>query len=188
MSHEWLTAIGTLGTFVVIAASAIAALMQLRHMRAGNQIVALNEIRETLQSPTFQEAFLLIRDLPQRLKDPAIRATFSGRDFPVEHQRLRMLANFFEHVGTLVKNGIIDAEIAADLWGGVVLRSWYALAPIIANRRIITGQSALWVNFEFLAVVSESFSSRHPSGTFPRGLRRMPEPERWPEPPFDGKP
>jgi hypothetical protein len=33
LSPEWLTAIGTIGTFVVIAASAAAALFQLRHMR-----------------------------------------------------------------------------------------------------------------------------------------------------------
>ena len=43
MSAEWFTAIGTLGTFVVITVSAIAALMQLRHMRGSNQIIALNE-------------------------------------------------------------------------------------------------------------------------------------------------
>ena len=73
MSPEWLTAIGTLGTFVVIAASAVAALMQLRHMRAGNQIVALNEARETIESPAFQETLLFTRELPQRLTDPEVR-------------------------------------------------------------------------------------------------------------------
>lgn len=38
MSAEWVTAIATAGTFVVIAASAIAALLQIRHMRSGNAI------------------------------------------------------------------------------------------------------------------------------------------------------
>lgn len=53
MSPEWLTAIGTIGTFVVIAALAAAALFQLRHMRGSNQIMALTEVRETVESADF---------------------------------------------------------------------------------------------------------------------------------------
>ena len=181
ISPEWLTAIGTIGTLVVIAASAIAALLQIRHMRAGNQIVALNETRETIESPAFQETILFVRELPQRLSDPEIRKALASGRFPPEYQRLRMLANFFEHLGTLVKNGIIDSRIAADLWGGVVLTNWYALAPIIQNRRIAMHQAALWENFEYLAVVCEDFRDRHPHGTFPTGKRRMPQGEPWSE-------
>ncbi|HVS45979.1 MAG TPA: DUF4760 domain-containing protein [Verrucomicrobiae bacterium] len=181
MSPEWLTAIGTLGTFIVIAASAVAALMQLRHMRAGNQIVALNEVRETIESSAFQETLLFLRELPQRLTDPEIRRSLADRTFPAEYQRLRTLANFFEHLGTLVKKHIIDADIAADLWGGVILVNWYALAPIIANRRLAMDQPAVWENFEYLAVLCQKFRERHPKGTFPRGIERMPAPEIWPE-------
>ena len=46
MSTELVNTFATLGTFVVIAATAIAAIVQLRHMRGSNQIVALNELRE----------------------------------------------------------------------------------------------------------------------------------------------
>jgi hypothetical protein len=181
MSPEWLTAIGTIGTFVVIAASALAALMQLRHMRAGNQIVALNEIRETIESPAFQETILFVRELAQRLTDPEIRTALLASNFPAEYQSLRTLANFFEHLGTLVKKHIIDAAIAADLWGGVIQRNWHALEPLIVNRRIATGQPALWENFEYLAVVCRNFSARFPSGTFPKGVDRMPHSDPWPE-------
>jgi hypothetical protein len=181
MSPEWLTAIGTLGTFVVIAASAAAALAQLRHMRAGNQIVALNEVRETIESPSFQETILLVRTLRERLSDPEIRRALAGTQFPAEYQNLRTLANFFEHVGTLVKNRIIDRGIAADLWGGVIIGNWNALSPIITNRRIVTDQPALWENFEYLAVVCDDFRKMHPDGSFPSGTRRMPSAERWPE-------
>lgn len=181
MSPEWLTAIGTIGTFVVIAASAIAALMQLRHMRGSNQILALNEVRETIESPSFQETILFVRELPGRLSDPDVRRSLSQRQFPAEYQRLRTLANFFEHVGTLVKKRIIDRDIAADLWGGVIIGNWNALSPIITNRRIIAEQPALWENFEYLAVVCDNFRKAHPSGAFPQGTRRMTPAERWPE-------
>jgi hypothetical protein len=46
MSTELLNSIATLGTFVVIAATALAALVQLRHMRGSNQIAALSDLYE----------------------------------------------------------------------------------------------------------------------------------------------
>jgi len=182
MSPEWLTAIGTLGTFAVIAASAIAALMQLRHMRGSNQIIALNEVRETIESPAFQAAeSFVVRELPPRLGDPAVRQALSMPFFAEEYQPVRTVANFFETFGALVKNGIIDPEIACDLWGGVAQRAWDALAPIAANRRAKPGWSGLWENFEYLTVLSKNFSRDHPEGAFPKGMERLPLPELWPE-------
>jgi hypothetical protein len=51
MSFELVNTLATFGTFVVIAATAIAAVVQLRHARSSNQIAALNELRETMESP-----------------------------------------------------------------------------------------------------------------------------------------
>lgn len=48
MSAEWVTAIATAGTFVVIAASAAAALVELRHLRGSNQIAARKDIGSSL--------------------------------------------------------------------------------------------------------------------------------------------
>ncbi len=74
MSAEWVTAIASLGTFVVIAASAAAALLQLRHMRGGNQIAALNEIREALESERFEVATgYVMREFQTRMDEPAMR-------------------------------------------------------------------------------------------------------------------
>ena len=182
MSAEWLTAVGTLGTFVVIAASALAALMQLRHMRGSNQIIALNEVRETIESPAFQAAeSFVVRELPSRLEDPEVRAALLTPFFPSEYQPARTVANFFETFGALVKNGIIDQEIACDLWGGVAIRAWDALTPLTANRRAMLGASALWENFEYLAVLSKRYLESHPEGAFPNGMERLPLPQLWPE-------
>ena len=61
MSRELVNTFATLGTFVVIAATAIAAIVQLRHMRGSNQIVALNELREARETPEFQAALQLLQ-------------------------------------------------------------------------------------------------------------------------------
>ena len=163
MSAEWVTAIGTIGTFVVIAASAIAALMQLRHMRGSNQIAALTECRETLESPEFREAQRFVSyELPQRLLDPNERRRIAQpqSQFEGEYQAIDTVANFFESMGVFVKNGIIDADIGCDLWSHVVIRNWHALAPIVAYVRHDLEEPSVWENFEYLAWLSERYMNR----------------------------
>ena len=175
MSAEWVTAIATAGTFVVIAASAAAALVQLRHMRGSNQIIALTECRETLESPAFRDAQRFVSyELPKRLTDPdearrAVQLPFNG-----EYEALATVANFFESMGLFVKTGIIDKRIACDFWSFVVLRNWEALAPITAYVREQIGQPALWENFEYMAALSTAYQRDHPS-SYPSAVHRMPE-------------
>jgi len=174
MSPEWLTAIGTLGTFVVIAASAIAALLQLRHMRGSNQIVALTECRETLESPEFRAAQLFVSfELPKRLTDPQEARKVAQLPFVDEYQAIGTVANFFESMGLFVKKGIIDRDIALDAWSYIVLRNWDALAPVTTYVREQTSP-LLWENFEYLAAISRRYSAEHAGGDYPRGLERMP--------------
>jgi len=149
MSAEWLTAIGTIGTFVVIAASALAALMQLRHMRGSNQIIALTECRETLESPDFRAAQRFVSyELPKRLADPQerLRIAQPQSQFEGEYQAIDTVANFFESMGTFVKNKIIDADLACDLWSYVVMRNWNALLPVFTYVRKDLNAESVWEN------------------------------------------
>ena len=172
MSAEWVTAIATAGTFVVIAASAAAALLQLRHMRGSNQIVALTECRETMESREFQEARQFVRNrLPTMLQDLAIQQAIMSGFMPIELYPANYIGNFFESMGGFVRFGIIDKTIACDLWCGVVYGSWLSLLPM--TRVIRERDAGLWENFEYLAVLSQDFMNRHPT-SFPKGMRRMP--------------
>lgn len=172
MSADWVTAIATAGTFVVIAASAIAALLQLRHMRGSNQIVALTECRETMESKEFQGARrFLITVLPELLKDPQVQANLRAPYIPDDLHPVILVANFFESMGAFVRYGIIDRRIACDVWCGVVVSSWSALLPVIRVRREM--DAGIWENFEYLTVLCEDFMNRHPTA-YPQGMRRMP--------------
>lgn len=176
VSAEWITAIGTVGTFVVIAASAIAALLQLRHMRGSNQIVALTECRETLEAPDFREAQRFVSfELPKRLLDPReqLRIAQPQSQFEGEYQAINSVANFFENLGVFVKNRIIEKELACDLWSGVVLRNWRALLPIVTFVREDLASPSVWENFEYLAVISEEYMQSHPDGSYPKNVRHM---------------
>ncbi len=52
MSLELVNTLATCATFVVIAATAIAAIVQLRQLRASNQIIAFNELRQAYENRT----------------------------------------------------------------------------------------------------------------------------------------
>jgi Domain of unknown function (DUF4760) len=183
MNAEWLTAIATAGTFVVIAASAGAALVQLRHMRASNQIVALMEIRETLESPHFEAAAnYVLRDFRRRLEDPQVRKVIvTPGPAPDELLPVRKVCNFMETFGSLVKNGIIDRKIACDLFGYVVLQNWEVVAPFVVNRRAALNNPSLYENFEYLAATSKAWYDAHPAGSYPAHTARMAHPDLWPE-------
>jgi hypothetical protein len=172
MSAEWVTAIATAGTFVVIAASALAALLQLRHTRGSNQIVALTECRETLESEEFQNARQFVSlELPKLMQDPEMERRLELPFFPAELRPAGNVANFFESMGAFVRYNIIDRRIACDLWCGVVVSSWNALLPVTRIRRKL--DPGIWENFEYLAVISQEFMDRHPT-SYPSGVRRMP--------------
>ena len=84
---------------------------------------------------------------------PATGALFSD-EFDSETATLgdvavRTAATFFETVGTLVKNGLFDRELALDwLWVGGV---WRQVAPAIERVRADQGEPRLYENFEALA-------------------------------------
>ena len=175
MSPEWVAAAASAGTFVVITASAIAALLQLRHMRGSNQIIALTECRETLESPEFREAQRFVSfELPNRLSDSEECLKIAQLPFSGEYQAIGTVANFFESMGLFVKTGIIDRNIACDFWAFVVLRNWDALLPVTTFVRDKLGTEALWENFEYMAALSKSYSERYPS-SYPKGLEHMPK-------------
>lgn len=175
MSPEWVTAATSAGTFVVIAASAVAALVQLRHMRGSNQIVALTECRETLESPEFRAAQRFVSyELPKRLTDPAEARKAAQIPFLGEYEAIATVANFFESMGLFVKSGIIDKHIACDFWSFVVLRNWDALLPITTYAREQIEQPALWENFEYMAALSQAYQNEHPT-SYPKHMARMPQ-------------
>jgi len=174
MSQETLGTAAAIGTFIVIAATAIAALIQLRHMRSSNQIVALTECRETLESREFVAARRFVaRELPELLKNLDTWTRLGTVTLDEDLQPVLTVANFFEYMGSFVKHSIIDREIACDFWSGVVVSSWAQLASVVAHLRLTSGMNGLFENFEYMAVMSEDWMARNRGSSYPKHLRRM---------------
>ncbi|MDQ6779833.1 MAG: hypothetical protein M3Z37_01590 [Candidatus Eremiobacteraeota bacterium] len=177
MSAEWLTAIGSIGTLVVIAATVITAVIQLRHMRGGNQIAALTEMRETIESDRFVNARERIREISSNIGDLQFRQRLMRDVLEPEHAAvIGYVGNVFETLGCFVKYGIIEKTIACDLWGGVAVQTWQRMLPIVAMRRRLFGP-AIWENFEYFVVLGTNFWHRNQDGAFPKAVGRLEIPD-----------
>ena len=150
MSFEAWSTVASLGTFVVIAATAIAALVQLRHTRSSNQIAAVTErcVRRLNPKASGRPGALSRNKCPSSFADPAERNKLGDEIFPPEIDAVRSLANFFEVMGAFVKLGIVDRALVCDLWDGLVFKWWKQLEPIIMIRREVSDRG-LWANLRY---------------------------------------
>jgi hypothetical protein len=184
VSLELLNTLATMGTFLVIAATAVAAIIQLRHLRSSNQIVALNELRATHDKPDFIEAqrFLLVQ-LEDALADPVFRRQIGNRaertsEAQADIAKIEMLGNFYEVMGMLVKTGLIDKRTLLEIWSELAVIAWEKLEPVTAILRR-NAEPGIWENFEYLVVVSQDWLAVHPQGTYPAGVRRLAVKDNW---------
>lgn len=184
MSLELVNAIATLGTFLVIAATAIVAVVQLSHARSSNLIAALNELRETTEAPEFHAArHFVVTELASRLGDAAFRYQLAKQSARTEEFRpliakIHAIGNFYENMGVLLKAGLIDRDLALDIWNWNVVETWESLAPVTAIVRREQG-SETWENFEYLTVLAQDWVAAHPKGTYPADVRRIELKDEW---------
>jgi hypothetical protein len=177
MSLELWTAVATIGTFVVLAAGTVAALIQLTHLRANNQMQALIELGHELQRISPHIAFVYY-ELPQKMKDPEFRREVGVVIDPERHPEL-LVAIFLDRCGMLVKLNLMPERFIMEYSGGVdaVLKAWTNLEDVIAIRRRELPNA--YQDFEFLAVRARKWHDRFPHGTYPSSEPRIPLNDRW---------
>ena len=180
MSAEYLTAYASIGTFVVIAITAIAAVVQLRHIRGANQLTGLLHVTQTWRGDEIQEANRFIHaELPAKLKDPVYRAELSAPD-PDRRAHIELLvADMLEQTGSYIKYGMLDGQQFIDITGGYVRHMWESLKPVVTLRRAAMKSASLYENFEYLAVLEQDFSAKHGGDNYPRGVRRLMNESEW---------
>lgn len=184
MSLELVNTIATLTTAAVIATTAIVAIVQLRHLRAANQITALLAVQNELDSQDYREAEVIVREeLDAALADPvfckfeiAMSRRLNGVKMEGRHLQIRQAANFigntFENIGSMVKNGILDKHLVMDIYSWIVVSQWDRLAGLTAMARAATGEPAIYENFEYLAALSKRFLKNYPQ-TYPANMEHL---------------
>ena len=175
-------AVAQVGTLIVILASVAAALIQLRHIRAGNQLQALLSLERDFRAPQLQSALTYVGEqLPRRLEDPAYRRELETIGFvdPAVHPEM-IACNWLNEMGTLVKRGLVSEETFMDLFARLIAHCWRQVSPAIAIMRRTRGE-AQYHDFEYLALRAAAWLKRNPDGMFPHAFSRVPLPDRWRE-------
>ncbi len=179
MSLELVDTLATFGTFVVIAATAIAAIVQLRHLRTSNQLTGLLNILGRSEDPQFSEWREATRKVAQeQIRDAAFRrrleeGTFDRRDAPWLH-----LYNWYDYIGSLVKQQLVPEESIMDVFSWVMVQDWERGEDLVAVIRR-TGGDGIWENFEYLVVRSRKWLKVNSGGKYPRNVPRIPLTDRW---------
>jgi len=176
VSVEWIGIMLSAATLLVIGATAVAAVVQLRHLRASNQLSALLEILDQWNTPALREAYArFYSDLPAKLSDPDFRADYASKGSIDRSAHPEMLVfDLWEQVGTYAKHGLIDERILLDIISSQVLNAWRRAAPALEIARKANGPATA-ENFEYLAVKAARWNTKYSDGTYPRGYPRMAE-------------
>lgn len=173
MPLELLNTVASIATFVVIALTAAAALIQLRHIGRNNQLESIIALRALRDSPSLDAAFEFVAgELARRLEDPQFGRELENASHPDRTVHLELLVcDYFEKIGGYIKLGLISPDIFLEY--GNPERYWNLCAPAIAHYRR-KRRPATYENFEYLTVISQDWDRRHPDGNYPRGVRRLP--------------
>jgi Domain of unknown function (DUF4760) len=181
MSQETLNTVAAVGTFIVIAATAIAAVVQLRHLRAQNQLTGLLTVLARVEDPQFNEWVDGAREMVKsRMPDPAYRRAILDGTFERKDNPWLNLANAYEWVGSLVKHNLIPEDSLLDVYASRVIGAWDIVEGVVPLMRKRLGP-AVFENFEYLVVQARKWTAQYPEGTYPKGLPRLQIDVTWPE-------
>jgi len=169
VSLELVSAIASLVTAVVIAATAIAAIIQLRHMRTNNQIAAFLAVRSEFDSDAYRNASSIVRrEFPAIWEDAGfcayMIAILTDRE-PIEKARYiearfaaRLVSNTHENLGVLIKSRLVDKDLFLDVYSFTVVSMWDDVQGFVALVRALINEPALYENFEYLASIAKDYT------------------------------
>ena len=175
-------ALWTFMTMVILTFTALAALVQLRHLSSSNQIAALLAVQAEFRSARLQRALHYVEfELEARLDEAEFRDELVEIGFvdPLEHPEMDV-CTWFNEIGTLVKNGLVQEDPFLEMFGRLVNRYWELLVPVVALLRRRRGPTQ-YENFEYLAARYRQWFARRPAGRYPKRTPRLKVVERWSE-------
>jgi|SRR5215470_10399964 len=168
---EILSTAAAIGTFVVITATAVAAIVQLRHLRTSNQLQALLTVLSMPYDPVLREAMDFVStDLSTRLRDESFVKSLDDKPAPRTIHKELHAADYYERLGSFVKNGLIAPELYLDCSSPEL--AWERLRPVIEIMRRKRGPY-VYENFEYLVSLARQWDAEHPAGNYPKGAKRI---------------
>jgi len=101
------------------------------------------------ESKEFAEATLKIRNLEFEDYDDFVKKYGQWDSENEVYEALHMVGSFFEFIGILLSDDLVDVNIIADTFGMTIENTWEKIKPLVEGGRKIYG-SYLYHNFECL--------------------------------------
>ncbi len=154
MDSGWVAVIASTASAIIIAATAFAAFLQLRHYRNTNDIVVYLRLIDQMDSPDMMEARKRAATVAS---DPKYQARLADPTaFPGEFEYIGPLLRVLEHLSVLVvKGGVAESLVLAE-YAEVFSELWDQLREGIVARRVAFGPYTARA-FEHLAMRSRRY-------------------------------
>lgn len=164
LSYELLGAVASLGTLVVIAATAVAAIVQLRHIRASNQLSIVLGYLSQVESDEMQQRLAFVRnELAKKMEDPSFRAGLEAPPIDRTAHPEMYVMDYYDNLGRVMSLRLVDDNV---ILGGEAFRAmafWKLLEPtigVIRRYRPDRSQYAdFFVDFEYLVSRARQYAS-----------------------------
>jgi Domain of unknown function (DUF4760) len=136
-------------SLVALITSTAIALRQSKIMQHSNLLPILTELFDQFRSPDFKQHF---RYVTTELREKYPPGEFDLDTLPEAADRhVAPVADFYQLVGMLVANNIIDGLLVASYMGRSTLRAWSKLDPYIQTTRKNRNDPNFFFFFEHLA-------------------------------------
>ena len=167
---NWVAAIGSVASATVVAITAIAAFLQIRHVRNSNEISVFLKLVERLDSLEAEATFATVEAFAERVRiDVKLRNELARARRVDEFRDIATLLQFMEHVSTLIVTGHLTERLVLAEYADNIDSLWDSLAETIYLRRAVGGPF-VGAAFEHLAMRAKRFLE---SGEMDRLYGRM---------------
>jgi hypothetical protein len=160
VSVEFIAAVGSIISSAVVVVGAFAAVRQLRHLRASNEVSALQNIVNRFQRPEVMESMRFVgAELEDKMRDPVFVEALASNPISGEARAIIPVLNYWESVAGFVLSGAIAEESIMAGFSWAAVDTWRAAAPAIVILRR-SQDSTICENFEHLAALAKRWLER----------------------------
>ena len=172
MGWDAVAAVGSFGQFVVVLIAATLGVAQLRQLHRQNELQATIPYFAYTRTTEFNLGFRIVRDEVLGVTDDVeLKAALAAAD--LAHPRVIAvfnLANFFNELGVLVQERMIDVDIIVPYFRFQIITTWSVFRPMCAARRR-NGVGGFMAPLEALAVRAAAYDA---SARFAQSRRALP--------------
>jgi len=136
MDASWVAAIASVASAFVVGVAALAAVLQIRHIRNANEIAIYLHLVDRLESANAAEAFRSYEELAGRVQaDQTLRRQLCQPQPVPEFQTIETLLRFLDNLTMLIINRSITERLILAKYSDDIVRLWDTLGEAVYLRR-----------------------------------------------------